>query len=189
MTVSKRALAMTVGLVAVVAAGGSAGLSLGASDERPRIAPRPAADDRPAAGTARVTRDEPDPAGDGRWALQRYTSVGGNPCVRVGELRAGVLGRRVGSDFVEQTDDHIGACSVGGVTTLAITRQNDIAATQERESRRTLVYGVGGSDVVEVVITAGDQQRRVRVADGGEYLAVLDGLFGQRDPVVELRPQ
>jgi hypothetical protein len=179
---SRRRRLMPRSAIAVTAAitiAATAGAATQLIETGPPVPPAPVADftadQRPLAGSERVSGVQTaDPIGGLPWGLRLYRSESGDPCVIVGRLRDGQVGLLTGNTFRALPLSGPGNCVhfEGRDRPLSMgTRSFPPGDAPER----TAIYGVASRLVTKIVLISGIETRTLVPDKDGAYLAVFRG--------------
>lgn len=174
----RRALVLTILVALGLAATAAAGTLLLL---RGSVIPAPAeidvgANQVPAGETVRLLPlRAADPGAGPDWAIRVSRSETGLTCSVVGQVIGEQFGL-IGLDgrFRSYAPALVDGCGSeqGNATTLLGARVFD---ARERDEIRTVVNGVAGDELEEVVVTAGGQRFRPPIGDGGTFVLALRG--------------
>lgn len=185
-----RAHAAAVGVIAGLLLAGGAGAAgvLITRGDPITVVPGPGPVPRAATATLDPVRAA-DPVGGPPWGIRVATAPHGETCQAVGRVLDGRLGVLRGRVFRELPSTHADACVRLGTRTLAPSWSQYPGPNVSARGARTVVHGLAGAGVVEVIVTGPSGTRRLAPSRRGVFLTVYEGLLDARDlPVVASRP-
>lgn len=131
--------------------------------------------------------DAPDPGGGRPWDLRVSRSRTGQLCTAVGQVADGRLGI-VGLDGRFRTLPQLGYDTCGqdlGATPALLGAR--VFDAPRREDVRTVVSGVAGTGVTEVIVDGPGGPRALELGPGGTFVTVYAGYPEDVAPVVRVR--
>lgn len=186
-----RAHAVAVGVVAGLLAAGGAGAAgvLITQGDPVTVVADPGPVPRPATTTLEPIRAG-DPAGGLPWGIRVATAPAGETCQAVGRVLDGRLGVLRGRVFRELPATHADTCVTLGPRTLAPAWSQYPGPNVSARGARTVVHGLAGPGVTEVIVEGLGGTRRLAPSRRGAFVTVYEGLLDARDlPVTASRPE